>query len=463
MLSNLLNQLSVFDRLRRTPLRQWPTLEFRVGEAATIYMLGFIVSAGLGVLRQILLNARFGLGPEAAAYYAAARLPETVAVLIAGGALTNALIPVLLRVSERDGAAAGLRLVNAALTSLVLGFAPFALALAWFAPFLVRTILAPGFEPALQALTATLARVMLLEVLLLICEAALAAILVSRNQVLLPALAIAARNLTLIGGIGVALAFPTVGIYGPTVGAILDALLQLVILVPGLWQRNYRPRLVWMPGNPDLHTTWRLLWPNALGGAASYSAGIAEIAFATLSGVTAAVGALANAWMLIGLPIRLLGVAVGQAALPRLARLSTQGDLLTLRRELRLILVRAGLLALAASATLVLVAEPLVRILFQRGAFDAEATALTAHLLTLYALGLPFYILTEVASRALVARFDTLSALLANLVQLGLRIGLMALLLDPFGPGAIPAAFGLSAAVETVVLLAVLHWRVHQA
>ncbi|MFV9505761.1 MAG: lipid II flippase MurJ [Oscillochloridaceae bacterium umkhey_bin13] len=456
-----LSQLVVLERIRRTPVRQWPTLEFSVSEAAAIYMAGFMVSAGLGVIRQIMLNARFGLGPEAAAYYAAARLPETVAILIAGGALTNALVPVLLRVHARDGEAAALNLVNTVLTSLLLVLAPILLLAALFAPQFVQLVLAPGFTPDLQALTTTLARIMLLEVVLLVCEAALAAILISRNQVLLPVLAIAARNLAMIGGIAVALLIPSVGIYGPTVGSILDALLQLAILTPGLRQRGYRPRLAWQPTNPDVRTTWRLLWPNALGGASSYAAGIADTAFATLSGVTAAVGAITNAWMLAGLPIRLLGVAIGQAALPHLADLGTSGAVATMRTELRRILVRAALLAVLTSVALFVIAESLVRLLFQRGAFDAEATALTAHLMRIYLLGLPAYVLTEVATRALVARFDTLSAMLANMAQLGLRIALMILLLEPLGPAAIPSAFALSAVAETCALLLVLHWRVH--
>ncbi|NCC37628.1 MAG: hypothetical protein EOM24_37305, partial [Chloroflexia bacterium] len=141
------------QRLRRTPLRAWPTLEFEVREATALYVVTFLISASLGVIRQILLNARFGLGPEAAAYYAAFRLPETVAMLVAGGALTNALIPVLLRVANRDNEQSALRLVNATLTMMLAFIAPLALVAALVAPLFVRTLLAPGFDAPTQALT----------------------------------------------------------------------------------------------------------------------------------------------------------------------------------------------------------------------------------------------------------------------------------------------------------------------
>lgn len=456
----LLTATRLIARLRRAPLRDWPTLELSVAEASAVYMASFLASAALGIVRQVLLNARFGLGPEAAAYYAAARLPETVATLIAGGALTNAMIPVLLRVTARGGEAAGHRLVNSALTLLLGAFAPLCIVAALAAPAFVRVILAPGFDPALQELTAALARIMLLEVLLVVAEAALAAVLVSRNQIIMPAIAVALRNVTLLGGIALAYAVPSVGIYGPAVGAIFDALIQLALLAPGLRRRGYRPRLVWAPRDPDLRAVARLLWPNALSGASTYLNNVIDTAFASLTGVVAALGALTNAWILAGLPIRLLGVAIGQAALPHLARLSIAGRLSELRRSLaRTLLVALGLSLLAAAA-LILLGRPVIGLLFERGAFDAEAADLTARLLALYALGLPAYVLTEIAIRALVARYDTLTPMLTNLAQLAVRTALLAALIGPLGPAAVPAAHAASAALEAAVLLLVLRARV---
>ncbi len=448
--------IGLIARLRRTPLRGWPTLELSVAEASAVYMLSFLVSAALGVVRQVLLNARFGLGAEATAYYAAFRLPETVATLIAGGTLTNALIPVLLRVTVRDGEAAGQRLVNGALTLLLIGFAPLCVLATLGAPFFVRVVLAPGFTPALQDLTAKLAQIMLLEVLLVVTEAALVAVLISRNQILLPALAIALRNLTLIGGIALAFAVPSVGIYGPTIGSICDALIQLAILVPGLRRRGYRPRLIWMPGDPELRSVGRLLWPNAVGGLSNYATSIVDTAFASLSGLTAALGALVNAWLLVGLPIRLLGSAIGQAALPSMALLSLAGNLAELRRVLLRTLLSALGLSLVAAAALILLGRPLIGVLFERGAFDATAADLTYKLLALYALGMPAYVLTEIAARALVARYDTTTAMLGNLAQLAVRTVLLAVLLRWLGAAAVPLAHVSSAVIETALLLVVL-------
>lgn len=450
---------SLLDRLRRTPLRGWPTLELGVGEAALVWAAAFLVSAVLGVARQIMLNARFGLGAEAAAYYAAFRLPETLGVLIAGGALTGALVPVLLRAEADRGPAAAAQAVNLTFTALLVGFAPLCLGAIVGAPAFVRFLLAPGFEPATQALTATLTRVMLLEVLLVVSEAALVALLVSRNQILLPALAICMRNVTLIGGILLSFAMPSVGIYGPTVGAILDAAIQIIILVPGLRRRGFRPRLVWAPHHPDLRATLRLLWPNAISSLANYGGAIVDTAFATLVGAVAAVGALLNATLLLGLPLRLIGMAVGQALLPPAAALAARGELPALRRLVARTLLVAGGLSLLAAAALWLLGRPVIALLFQRGAFDAAAVELTAGFLALYALGLPGGVATEIASRTLMALYDARTPMVTNLGQLFVRATLCTLLIAPLGAAAIPIAFTISATAEAAVLLAVLHWR----
>ncbi|MGQ9925762.1 MAG: lipid II flippase MurJ [Chloroflexaceae bacterium] len=451
--------LNLLARLRQTPIRDWPALQVSVTEASVLYMAGFLVSAILGLVRQILLNARFGLGDEAAAFYAAFRLPETVSLLIAGGALTNALVPVLVRAFARGGSPAANRLVNLTLTALLGVFAPLCLLAALAAPLFVRVVLAPGFDPPTQALTVSLTRILLLEVLLVISEAALVALLVSRNQILLPALAIALRNLTLIGGTVAALVVPEVGIAGPTIGSLFDALLQIVILIPALRSHHFRPRLLWDPGDGDLHLTLRLLWPNALSGLSNYAGNIVDVTFASLSGVTATVGALVNALLIIGLPVRLLGLAIGQAALPTLTAFGVANDLAAFRALLHRTLRIATGASLLAALALIVLGRPLITVLFERGAFDATAGDLTYRLLAIYAPGLPAYVATEIATRGLVARYDTRTPLVANVLQLAARIALSAIFIQPLGPIALPLAFVLAAALETAIVLAVLSRR----
>lgn len=450
-------------RLRNTPASKWPLLTFGTAEGATLYALAYLVSAAFGVLRQVLFNAHFGIGDAAAAYYAAFRLPETLGVLIAGGALANALVPVLIRVSARDGEAAAHRLLDRTLSLLLAVFAPLSALTALAAPPLVEHLLAPGLSPAAQALSAQLTRIMLLEVLLLVAEATLGALLVARGQLLLPAMAIAAHNITLIGGVGLAGLLPEVGIFAPTVGSVLDGVMRLAILVPGLLVQRYRPRFDWAPRDRDLRATLALLGPGAISALVNYAGGIVDTRYATLAGGAAGLGAVTNALLLIGVPIRLLGMAAGQAALPQLSTLALAGDKAGLRRALaRTLGIICGLAALATLGLLV-VGRPLVSLIFERGAFDAAAGDLTYAALATLALGLPAYVATEVAARAFSAQLDTRTPLLTNLGQLALRLALVIALIEPAGALAVPLAFALSGSAEAVVLLIVLDRRLRRA
>jgi putative peptidoglycan lipid II flippase len=196
--SNVLEQLrlapaGILQRLtvvrpglpRRIQLKGLLTREFSIGEASFILMASFFLSAGLGAVRQVLFNARFGVSPEANAYYAAFRLPDTLFSLIAGGALSSAMIPVLLNAREQEGEAAGWRLISQVLTTLLGVFAILIVGVELFTPALVTRILAPGFDSATSALTVSLTRVMLLQPMILLLGSVATAVLNSRNQFLL--------------------------------------------------------------------------------------------------------------------------------------------------------------------------------------------------------------------------------------------------------------------------------------
>jgi putative peptidoglycan lipid II flippase len=226
--------------------------ELSVAEASAVLMAAFFTSALLGAVRQALFNAQFGAGPEASAYYAAARLPEVLFSLIAGSALSSAMIPVLLAVTRDDGEAAAARLVRLILTALLGVFALLTLAAELLAPWFVAVMLAPGFDPATQALTVDLTRVMLLQPLILVAGSVATAVLNSRSQFVLTALALLTHNLGVIGGMLLARALPGLGIHGPALGMLAGGALQLALLLPGLLARGYGLGPAWSPADPNL-------------------------------------------------------------------------------------------------------------------------------------------------------------------------------------------------------------------
>jgi putative peptidoglycan lipid II flippase len=234
------------------------------------------------------------------------------------------------------------------------------------------------------------------------------------------------------------------------------ALLQALILSPGLRGQGQRLRLAWDLGNTRLREVVRLLIPNGLSVGVNYAGFIVDTAFATRAPESAGLAALYNAFLLVGLPIALLGQAVGQAAFPRLAAQAERADWRGLRRALLGSLGAAIGLALPAVAALVWLGRPTIRILFERGEFSPAAGDLTYSVLVAYALALPAYVATEVVSRGLIALRDTRTPLSTNTLQLGLRIALITVLLPRVGVLAIPAAFAVSSALETLLLSSVL-------
>src|SRR5437764_981 len=292
---------------------------FSITEAALLLMMAFIASRGLGVIRQTIFNALFGTGPEANAYYAAARLPETLFDLIAGGALTHAFIPVFLSYEKDHGQREAWRLASLVFNVLLVALTALVIVSEFVAPAFVSRLLVPGYPPAQQALTAALTRVMLIQPLILGLGTVVTAILNSKRQFLLPALSIAVYNLGLIGGLLFSLAIPSIGIYGPTYGIIAAASLQALIMVPGLIKQGVRYTFIWNLNHPGLRQVLRLLIPNALAVAIASTGFIVDTAFISYLPDQASLAAERNAHMLYALPLALLGLAIGQAALPQLS------------------------------------------------------------------------------------------------------------------------------------------------
>ncbi len=457
IIANLTSTMGALRQLLRERPADLMTRQFSIPAAAMIFMAAFLLSALLGLVRQILLNAQFGAGSEASAFYAAFRLPDTLGNLIAGGALSSAMIPVMLRTGRLDGAEAERRLVNLVLTTLLVVVVPLALLCMIAAPTFVGTVLAPGFDADTSRLTATLTRMMLLQPPIAVAITVAIAVANSRNQFLLTALAIVVQNITLIAGIAAAAAFPGLGIYGPTLGVIAEVVLQACILLPAMRSNGFRYRPAWDLRDRHLREVIRLLIPNGLSMSVNYAGTIVDAAFASLAREAGSLPAVHNAFLLIGLPIRLLGMAIGSAAFPRLAAHAAAAEWPQMRRTLlRALCVAAGL-ATPILLGLILLGRPLLQILFERGRFDAAAGALTYSVLVAYAVALPAYVATEILSRGLIALYDTRTPLLTNLLQLGGRVAIILLLLDDLGVVAIPIAFAITSTLEALVLGAVLH------
>jgi putative peptidoglycan lipid II flippase len=436
--------------------------EYGVADGALLLLVAYLGSAMLGAVRQILLSVRFGAGSDLSAYLAAAKLPDTLFVLVAGGALTNAMVPVLIATHRRDPSSVP-RLIELTLTALLVTVTLLTITAIVLAPWLVRTLLAPGFDEPTADLTTNLTRLLLFQPLVLAVTSLAVATLNAEARFFLPALAILVQNVMEIVGIGLSWLVPSLGVYGPALGLLGGVAMQATVLLPALRRTGRWPRLRWDPHDTRLRQIVALLIPNALLIGSTYLGRVMEISFASLTDEANAIPALTNAWLMVGLPVRLIGTAAGQSAFPRMAAdVARQGWTAFWQRISRVALV-VGTIAAIGVPVFLLLGRPLVTMLFEHGAYTRQDGDLTYALVVAFAWGLPFHALTEVVTRGLLALRDTRTPLVTNVIQLILRGTAMWLLIEPWGLTVVPWSLTITAAGECVILWLLVHRRTHAA
>ena len=445
------------------PGRDFSERRFSIAEAVFLLMMAYLSSRGLGVVRQTIFNALFGTGPEANAYYAAFQLPDTLFNLIAGGALVQAFVPVFVSFEKERGRREIWRLTSLVFNVLLVTLTGMVLIAELIAPVFVSHLLVPGYTPSEQNLTTSLTRIMLIQPIILGLGTVATAVLTSKRQFFLPSLSIAVYNLGLIGGLLVTLAFPRVGIYGPTYGVLAAAVCQVLVQLPALVKQRFEYSFVWDLKHPGLRQVMLLLGPNIL------AVGIFSVTLTVDTAVSsylpdkASLSAIHNAFMLFGLPVALFAQTLAQAALPRLSRLAVEDSYPDFRRLVIKIVGGAILISIPGAVLLAILGKPVIQIIFQHGAFNEHSSALTALVLIGYTIGLP----GQVASQLLVSSFyalkNALIPLLTNVFGFAAHIILLLFLLHTLSSKylilAIPLAAAGTATIEAGLLYFLLLWR----
>jgi len=428
----------------------------RIARATSVVMSLFILSRGLGLVREMIIGARFGAGAELDAYLAAFRLPDLLFTLVAGGALASAFIPTFGERLAHGRTAAAWDLAAKVATLLLVTLTLLALLAALLARPLVAYLIAPGFSPAQQRLTAELLRWMLVSTVLFGLSGLVMGILQSFQRFLLPALAPVVYNLAII--LAAWLLAPVLGIRGLVVGVVGGALGHLLVQIPGLRRVGARGRPSLSLTDPGVREVLRLMGPRVLGLAVVQLNFLVNVFLASHL-PAGSISALNYAWLLMLLPQGVLAQSVATAAFPTFARQAALGERAAMRTTLKGIL--GLLLAVSVPAALLLfwLREPLVVLLFRRGAFDAAAVALTGYALAFFAPGLIGHVVVEIVARAFYALKDTLTPVLVGVAAMTLNIALSLLLIRPLAHGGLALANSLATLAEMGVLLLFLRRR----
>jgi len=413
---------------------------------------GTLASRLLGFARDSLIAALLGTGAMADAFLAAFQLVNVVRRLLSEGALNAALIPAWLRVRDSEGEAAAAAFAGGVLGTVSAGLIAISIVIALLMPLIIM-IIAPGFVGSASLdLAVQNARLMLPYLAFAGPVTVLMGLLNARGRFALTAFSPLLFNIALIAAIAALLvwhadASSAAWMLAATVG--IAGLLQLAML---LSQRSGR---LATPLRVSFDKEMRGFFAKAIPGMiASSGPQWLMVAGAIIASATpSAVSWLYFANRLIELPLGIVGVAMGTVLVPELTRAVTGGNRdAVARAESRALELATGL-AFPATLGLIVLAEPIVRLLFEHGAFGGDDSAATAHALMWLALGLPAHVLIKALSPAYFARSDPMTPLLATAKGFAVAVALAVPLGHFFGASGIAASIAAGAWSSALSLL----------
>lgn len=411
-----------------------------------------LASRVLGYLRDILIAALLGAGPVADAFFIAFKIPNLLRRLFAEGAFNLAFVPLFAGRLEAEGreeakafAEQALAVLLWALVALV-GLAEVAM------PWLMY-VLAPGFstDPAKFDLAVTLTRITFPYILCISLVSLMSGILNSLNRFAAAAAAPILLNLCLIGALlwlaritetpGHALAF---GVSGA--GLVQLVWLYVFCRRAGISLKLRRPRL-----SEGVKRLFALMAPVALGAGVAQISVLVDMIFA--SSIPGGVSFLYYADRVNQLPLGVVGVAIGTALLPTLSRQLRAGEVKRAEESQNRAAEVALLLAIPAALALMVLAGPVISVLFERGAFGPEQSTASALALAAYALGLPAFVLIKVLVPSFFARQEPKVPVRIAILCLTVNAGLNAVLIWPLGHVGVALATSLSGWLNVALLL----------
>jgi len=432
----------------------------KVGIASLVMMASVFLSRVIGLLREMTIAWRVGVGPEVDAYQIAFILPEILNHVVATGFLSVTFIPLYTRRLVQRGEAEAGRVFSILLC--VVGSAAMAgvgLAMA-FAPELV-TWAAPGLQdPEAKAAAVRMTRIILPAQIFFFAGGLLTAVQFARERFFLPALAPLIDNLGIIAG-GLLLG-PWLGVEGFAWGVLAGSFVgNLMLQWAGAWRLGLRFRPAWDWRHPDVGAYLRLTLPLMLGLTMTFSTEF----FFRFFGSYLPAGSIAVLNFSLRVMLILVGIfgqAVGTASYPFMARLAEENRLDELNRLMNRTLRYLALL-MPLSVLLMVLSPEVVRLLFERGRFDPAATRVTAGVLVWFLAGAVGFAASSVVVRGYFATRNTLFPAVFGTVVVLASLPLYPLGIILMGVEGVALAISFSGIVQVAVLFVLWNRRSRNA
>ncbi len=416
--------------------------------------LATMLSRVLGLVREMVRSYYFGAGLLTDAWLTAFRIPNLLRDLFAEGAMSSAFVPTFVREKEEKGPEAAWLLGNRVLGSLIVILGLFTLVVFFGAPWIVKAYVGGG-EPAKLELATQMTRIVSPFLLVVSMAAVAMGMLNAFGRFFLPAAAPIFFNLaTILGMILLIPVFRAAGlnpILSIAAGAMAGGCLQFLVQLPSLNARGFRfrPRAAWT--DPGVRRVAGLMVPATFGLAATQISLFVDTGLAWSQG-DGPVTWLNVAFRMMQLPLGLFGVAIATANLARVSHDVARKEPDALRNNLAAALRAAALLTLPATAGLIALRVPLIRVIFEHGRFSPTATSQTAAALLCYALGLYAYSVTKIQVPTFYALGQVRLPVIASGAAVAVKVAASFLMM------AILPRFGISAFLALALATSLAAW-----
>jgi putative peptidoglycan lipid II flippase len=437
-----------------------------LARSAGLISLATLASRVLGVVREIVVAALFGAstGPAMDAFNVAFRIPNLVRDLFAEGAMTAAFVPTFARTLTSRGREAAWRLGNLVINALLLVTTVIVVLGIVFAEPITRAIAGAEFAavPGKLQLTTELTRIMLPFLATVAVAVALMGMLNSLHRFFIPSLSPAMFNVaTIFCAFAVVPLMPLVDlppIAGIALGTLLGGVAQVAMQYPALRREGFRYKPIISFADPEVREILRLMGPGTLGLAAVQINVFVNTYLATTQ-EQGAVSWLGYAFRLMYLPIGLFGVSIAVAALPNISRQVGASDLSAVRRTVSQGIRMMLMLNVPATIGLVVLARPIVELIYERGAFVPQDTASTALALMCYSPGLLGYSAVKIMSPTFYSMGDARTPVIVSVLSVGANLALNLMLVQVLGFRGLALGTAIASVFNASMLMVMLSRR----
>jgi len=430
----------------------------QVTRAAGVVGGATLLSRILGYVRDVVVAWYFGAGVSADAFFVAFRIPNLLRRLLAEGSLTMAFVPVFSECLAKEGEKEAFSMAGATFRLLALVLIVTTVLGMLLAPWIVR-IVAPGFARTADklALTAGLTRIMFPYIFFVGLVALSMGILNVLRHFAAPALSPMLLNAAMILSVLLLAPLFPVPVTALGVGVLIGGALQLALQVPFLMRKGvffWKEKRLF---HPAIRQVARLMGPTILGSAV-YQVNILVGTFLASLLAQGSVAYLYYADRLVEFPLGIFGIATATAVLPTLSRQAGANDMEGLRESFVFAMRLVFFITVPATVGLVVLREPMVSLLFQRGAFDPQTTRMTAVAVLYYGIGLCAFSAVRIVVSVFYALQDTVTPVKMAIWAMGANIVLSVALMGPLEHGGL----ALATSAASMINVGLLAWHLRR-